>query len=184
MKVLLTLVLLGLLGLGHCCSPQSGAANLARNGAASQSSDYQLGTIIAYANKGIDGNKESNWFKGFCTHTQYDSEPWWKVDLKQKYNVDVVVITARSDCCPERMKGAEVRVGNSPDNKNPVCGKITSTPDVTTTFSCNGMEGQYVSVVIPGRSEFLHLCEVEVYGAPSTPGNKDNQGNQENHVCW
>lgn len=29
-------------------------------------------------------------------------------------------------------------------------------------FDCNGMEGQYVIIVIPGRKEQLTLCEVEV----------------------
>ena len=32
------------------------------------------------------------------------------------------------------------------------------------TFKCDGMKGRYVSIVIPGRKEFLTLCEVEVYG--------------------
>ena len=35
------------------------------------------------------------------------------------------------------------------------------------TFVCNGMEGRYVNIVIPGRQEYLTLCEVEVTGQPS-----------------
>lgn len=34
------------------------------------------------------------------------------------------------------------------------------------TYDCNGMVGQYVTIVIPGRIEYLILCEVEVYGLP------------------
>lgn len=37
----------------------------------------------------------------------------------------------------------------------------------TKTFQCNGMVGRYVNIVIPGRREYLTLCEVEVYGEPS-----------------
>ena len=37
----------------------------------------------------------------------------------------------------------------------------------STTFVCNGMEGQYVNIVIPGRKEYLTLCEVEVTGTES-----------------
>ena len=37
----------------------------------------------------------------------------------------------------------------------------------TKTFACNGMEGRYVNIVIPGRREYLTLCEVEVNGEPS-----------------
>ena len=33
----------------------------------------------------------------------------------------------------------------------------------TKTFSCRGMIGRYVNIVIP-RREYLHLAEVEVYG--------------------
>lgn len=30
------------------------------------------------------------------------------------------------------------------------------------TFQCHGMEGRYVSVILPGRRRYLTLCEVEV----------------------
>ncbi|XP_040207987.1 fucolectin-like [Rana temporaria] len=175
MKTLVALLFLGSLGLAWCCSPKPGATNIALSGEASQCSDYQDHKPIPYANKAIDDVKDTNMLHGFCTHTHWDPSPWWKVDLKKKYKVNVVVVTGRTDCCMERMKGFEVRIGNSPDNNNPVCGKITTIPDPVTTFCCNGMEGQYVSVVIPGRNEFLHLCEVEIYGDPVT---------QENPVCW
>lgn len=47
------------------------------------------------------------------------------------------------------------------------CAVITSIPaGFSETFECNGMEGRYVTVVIPGRAEYLILCEVEVYGSP------------------
>lgn len=35
------------------------------------------------------------------------------------------------------------------------------------TFVCNGMEGRYVNIVIPGRREYLTLCEVDVTGIES-----------------
>ena len=47
------------------------------------------------------------------------------------------------------------------------CAVISSIPaGFSETFECNGMEGRYVTVVIPGRAEYLTLCEVEVYGSP------------------
>ncbi|PIO27843.1 hypothetical protein AB205_0100950 [Aquarana catesbeiana] len=178
MKTLVALLLLGSLGLAWCCSVPPGATNIARSGEATQSSTFQGATPIGYANKAIDGVKDLNWYHGFCSHTNAEPSPWWKLDLKQKQKVNTVVVTGRSDCCMERMMGAEVRIGNSPDNNNPVCGKITSVSDPVTTFCCNGMEGQYVSVVIPGRSDYLHLCEVEVYGGPAT------QEESKIQLCW
>ncbi|KAM5158379.1 fucolectin-like [Mantella aurantiaca] len=175
MKALVALLLLGLLGLAWCCSPEPGATNIARNGIASQSSIYRgVGNVIPDADKAIDGVNEQNWYKGFCTHNNADMGAWWSLDLKQRYKVKTVVVSGRSDCCFERMIGLELRIGDSPDNNNPVCGKISSAT-AGITFCCNGMEGQYISVVIPGRNEYLALCEVEVYGDPVT---------QENHVCW
>ena len=47
------------------------------------------------------------------------------------------------------------------------CAVISSIPaGFSETFECYGMEGRYVTVVIPGRADYLILCEVEVYGSP------------------
>uniref|UniRef100_A0A6I8SHZ6 Fucolectin tachylectin-4 pentraxin-1 domain-containing protein n=1 Tax=Xenopus tropicalis TaxID=8364 RepID=A0A6I8SHZ6_XENTR len=102
-----------------------------------------------------------------CTHTDYDNPAWWQLNLKKRYKIGTIVIVNRGDCCSERLLGAEVRVGDSADNNNPICGTITKVSQATITLSCNGMEGRYVSVVIPGREEYLQLCEVEVYGEES-----------------
>ncbi|CAJ0932314.1 unnamed protein product [Ranitomeya imitator] len=174
MKLLSSLILLGSVVLTLGCAPAPGATNIARNGEASQISDFKY-PIMGYAKNAIDGGKNTDYHKGSCTHTNNQKNPWWKLDLKQMYKISNVVIANRMDCCKERLMGAEVRIGNSPNNNNPVCDKVKSVKSATLSFCCNGMEGQYVSVVIPGRSESLSLCEVEVYGDPVNKGNK---------VCW
>ncbi|KAM3928128.1 fucolectin-like [Leptodactylus fuscus] len=176
MNLLSSLILLGSLALARGCSPPGpGAVNLARSGEASQDS-----VILHVSKKGdakyaIDGVKISNFVNGSCTHTSGRNPPWWKLNLKKIYKISNVVLTNRAECCKERLLGAEVRIGNSPDNNNPVCGTVTSVSSVTLTFCCNGMEGQYVSVVIPERSEFLSLCEVEVY---------EDVAPEEIRICW
>ncbi|XP_077349861.1 pentraxin fusion protein-like isoform X2 [Lithobates pipiens] len=165
MKTLVAFLFLGSLGLAWC-NPEPGAFNIARTGEASQSSDFQDSKPVGYAYKAIDSVKDTNWYNGFCTHTNKEPSPWWRLDMKRRYKVNTVVVTGRSDMDMQRMMGAEVRIGNSPVNNNPVCGTVTQITDPISTFSCNGMEGRYVSVVIPGRSEFLLICEVEVYGDP------------------
>ncbi|XP_075703751.1 fucolectin-like [Rhinoderma darwinii] len=177
MFLLSSVFLIGSLALALGCRLEPGATNIARNGEASQESVLKA-EPVGYAKHAIDGVKNSNYYKGSCTHTNGVKDPWWKVDLKQIYKISNVVLTNRQDCCAERLMGAEVRIGNSPDNKNPVCAKVTSVAAATMTFCCNGMEGQYVSVVIPGRTEYLTLCEVEVYGDPV---NVIHSGNK---VCW
>ncbi|XP_067299702.1 fucolectin-6-like [Pseudorasbora parva] len=103
-----------------------------------------------------------------CSSTDSQTNPWWRLDLGQIYRVSRVVVTNRRDCCPERINGAEIRIGNSLDNNgnnNPVCAVISSIPaGDSSTYTCNGMEGRYVNLIIPGDSRILTLCEVQVYG--------------------
>uniref|UniRef100_A0A673IUU5 Fucolectin tachylectin-4 pentraxin-1 domain-containing protein n=1 Tax=Sinocyclocheilus rhinocerous TaxID=307959 RepID=A0A673IUU5_9TELE len=106
-----------------------------------------------------------------CSSTDIQTNPWWRVDLRYIYRVSRVVITNRLDCCPERINGAEIRIGNSLENNgnnNPICAVISSIPaGVSSTYTCNNMDGRYVSLFIPGDSTILTLCEVEVYGEGS-----------------
>uniref|UniRef100_UPI003AAFECB7 uncharacterized protein n=1 Tax=Centroberyx gerrardi TaxID=166262 RepID=UPI003AAFECB7 len=138
--------------------------NLAHGGNVAQSSVYGSGV----PKRAIDGNRASIWRQGSCTHTKHELKPWWRLDLQNTYKVTYVTITNRKDCCHTRLNGAEIRIGNSLKNNgngNPRCAVISSIPAGNShTFQCNGMEGRYVSIVIPGRKEYLTLCEVEVYG--------------------
>ncbi|XP_075117927.1 pentraxin fusion protein-like [Leptodactylus fuscus] len=169
MNLLSSLILLGSLTLTLGCGQPPGSNNVARYGEASQVSNFHLQPHIGIAKLAIDGVRVTDHMTGLCTHTRGDLPPWWQVNLKQIYKIFNVVLTNRGDCCKERLMGAEVRIGNSPDNNNPVCGRVTDVSSLTLSFCCNGMVGQYVSVVIPGRCEYLSLCEVEVYGEP-VPG--------------
>ncbi|XP_075437473.1 pentraxin fusion protein-like [Ascaphus truei] len=162
MKFLVLLFAYAVSGWAQSCSPQPGAPNLARLVEVSQSSTF-INYQSATADRAIDGYKTGIFSAQPCTHTNNEKDPWWKLDLKQSYKIDTIVVTNRQDCCSERLKGAEVRVGNSADNKNPVCGTINDISNPKINLCCKGMEGRYVSVVIPGREEYLTLCEVEVY---------------------
>ncbi|KAL0964921.1 hypothetical protein UPYG_G00274480 [Umbra pygmaea] len=140
--------------------------NVALYGKAAQSSLHSLGV----PNNAIDGNRNGIWKVGSCTHTELELNPWWRVDLLKTYKVFSVTITNTLDSIPSRLNGAEIHIGDSlKDNgiNNPRCAVISSIPGGTSsTFQCNGMEGRYVIVVIPGRNEYLTLCEVEVFGSP------------------
>ncbi|XP_063055658.1 fucolectin-like [Engraulis encrasicolus] len=145
------------------------AENLALYGKATQSTIVRSPwTAEGSPRNAIDGNSDGNFHHGSCSHTDRQLKPWWRVDLLKRYKITSVVITNR-DGYAERLNGAEIRIGNNlVDNgtRNPLCAVISSIPagDLE-TFQCkNGMEGRYVTVVIPGRAEYLTLCEVEVYG--------------------
>ncbi|XP_038872474.1 uncharacterized protein LOC120065495 isoform X3 [Salvelinus namaycush] len=84
--------------------------NLALNGVATQSSLYGN----REASDAIDGKRNTHY--GSCTHTLKDRNPWWRVDLLNVYRITEVTLTNRGDCCPERLDGAEIRIGNSLEN--------------------------------------------------------------------
>uniref|UniRef100_H3ALS3 Fucolectin tachylectin-4 pentraxin-1 domain-containing protein n=1 Tax=Latimeria chalumnae TaxID=7897 RepID=H3ALS3_LATCH len=131
--------------------------NIARMGTATQSSEYKTGL----AKHAIDGNKNTNHRQLSCSHTKADKSPWWRLDLQTTRTIMTVVLTNRVDCCSNRLRNVEVRVGNSLKNKFPVCGCASR---ATVGFCCYGASGRYVTVFIPNRREFLTLCEVEVFG--------------------
>ncbi|XP_066450754.1 CUB and zona pellucida-like domain-containing protein 1 [Eleutherodactylus coqui] len=144
--------------------------NLASNGITSQSSLYET---IGASENAIDGSPSADHMSGHCTHTKLDIEPWWMVDLMNTFNVTKVKITNRGDCCSKRLDGAEIRIGNFPENggtRNPTCAKIESLgPGKEEEYICR-MVGQYVTITIPGRAEYLTLCEVKVYGTIVSEG--------------
>ncbi|XP_052459321.1 uncharacterized protein LOC128017801 [Carassius gibelio] len=140
------------------------SGNLATGRYVTQSSTF--GNWISQ--QAIDFNPGFKQPSSACSSTNSETNPWWRVDLRYIYKVSIVVITNRLDCCPERINGGEIRIGNSLENNgnnNPICTVISSIPaGVSSTYICNNMEGRYVNLIIPGDSRFLTLCEVEVYG--------------------
>ncbi|XP_072707872.1 uncharacterized protein [Ciconia boyciana] len=147
------------------CAPLPGAPNVAREQRATQSSTANGAGI---ASKAVDGNRDGIWQHGSCSHTRREWEPWWSVDLGGRRAVAAVVVKNRQDCCWQRLRGAQVHVGDAPAERgrdNPICGIITDAgPGSLSTVCCQGLQGRYVTVTIPGREEQLALCEVEVYG--------------------
>uniref|UniRef100_A0A7N6AGP9 Fucolectin tachylectin-4 pentraxin-1 domain-containing protein n=1 Tax=Anabas testudineus TaxID=64144 RepID=A0A7N6AGP9_ANATE len=164
-SVLLLVLLLG--------SAYTYGKNVALRGKATQS--HRLDTSLGAAYNAIDGNRNSDFGAGSCTHTTEQTNPWWRVDLLHSYIVTSVIITNRGDCCAERINGAEVHIGDSlQDNgaANPVVGVIPNIPagkSFTLTFT-KLVKGRYVIVVLPGLKRILILCEVEVYGYRAPTG--------------
>nr|XP_060633183.1 uncharacterized protein LOC132776031 [Anolis sagrei ordinatus] len=144
--------------------------NVAINGQASQSTSYNSLSSPEHA---IDGSTDSNFLLGHCTHTKLSNNPWWMVDLRGRFRVLSIVVTNRGDCCEERIKGAEIRIGDSKargGTSNPRCAIITSLGlGETGKYECDEMPGQYVTITIPQRLEYLSLCEVQVYGQRIIP---------------
>ncbi|XP_070537533.1 uncharacterized protein [Ptychodera flava] len=150
------------------CEFPPNLVNVALGKSASQSS--VKAKFEGTADKALDGNKNTDIKVGkSCTHTEKEFQPWWMVDLGQSKDIYKVIITNRQDCCPFRIKNAQVRVGDSPNmEENPVCGNMVLGKRVrqeTITVACGceiPMTGRYVSIQLIDKTQFLHMCEVEV----------------------
>ena len=70
------------------------------------------------SSRGVDGNRNSQWGGGSCTHTNKDNRPWWRVDLGGVQQVKKVQLTNRADCCWGRLRQVEIKVGNADGNPN------------------------------------------------------------------
>lgn len=119
-------------------------ANVAGSKPATQSSIGWEGD----PNRGVDGDRNSIWGGGTCTHTQNGPTEWWQVDLGAAYDIQNVNIWHRSDCCQTRLLTASVVISDTSDYLAPGalnCGPVDDNlgePDETT---CNS-RGRYVTV--------------------------------------
>ena len=72
--------------------------------------------------RAVDGNRNSNWRGGSCTHTHSRRKSWWRVDLQKNVRVRKVFVQNRGDCCGSRLNPFEIRVGyitRNGGNSNP-----------------------------------------------------------------
>ncbi|XP_041946404.1 uncharacterized protein LOC121707722 [Alosa sapidissima] len=144
--------------------------NIAPRGRATQSS-LVLGEMSSFGHalNAIDGNPNPDQRKGTCSMTDRETDPWWRVDLHEKYRVSAVALTNPKSGSPKGLNGVHIRIGDSTNPKeNPLCAKVTFVPlGETMRFECTeAMEGQYVTVILLGQERSLSLCEVEVFGSP------------------
>lgn len=107
---MLVKIFFGLYKVSVTCVISAGE-NLAIQGKASQSSLFEYG----FAYNAIDGNRDSKWEHGSCTHTNNDVSPWWRLDLGKTHKVFSVKVT-NMESSPERLNGAEIRIGDFLEN--------------------------------------------------------------------
>ncbi|XP_072269355.1 fucolectin-1-like [Pyxicephalus adspersus] len=166
MKILISLLIFGLIEVTRAdvCNVHPASVNLGLFGRTCQSSTFP-GAPRPGPERAVDGVSETNHTMFTCAITNLEPEPWWSVDLEESYFIGVVYIVTRQDSCWDCLEGAELRVGNSPDYKNPVCAVIKniSRSKPILQFFCNGMQGRYVTIIHAGRSGIISLCECKIY---------------------
>jgi RHS repeat-associated protein len=161
------------------------SANLAQGKTATQSS-----TLSGYSTDGpgsaVDGNTDGNFFDGSVTHTNYDANAWWQVDLGSSQWVSAINIWNRTDCCSDRLTDYWVFVSDQPFSPSDTPATLqnragtwnnhqTTYPNPSTAITV-GAEGRYVRVQLSGTN-YLSLAEVQVWGGWSETFGYDAFGN-------
>ncbi|XP_035681560.1 uncharacterized protein LOC118419308 [Branchiostoma floridae] len=99
---------------------------------------------------------------------------WMKLKCHCTFSVSNtyrLVIFNRRDCCAERLNPFNIHIGDSDQvSMNPKCGgdHHINVTQPSISVSCQGMEGRYVGIRLPGYSRTLTLCEVQVFSANQT----------------
>ena len=72
------------------------------------------------SSRAVDGNADTSWGSGSCTHTSTETDPWWRTDLEQELAIANVKITNRGCVAvavrvlcrlPENVAGTVVATG-------------------------------------------------------------------------
>ncbi|XP_035696406.1 uncharacterized protein LOC118429888 isoform X1 [Branchiostoma floridae] len=136
--------------------------NVALGKPASQSSTNGANT----AGLAVDGEKGTSVPGNQCTLTNPEDGPWWQVDLGRNYPIGRVRVLNRGDCCGGRLHGFVVQVKQDGQSWRACGTPYSETPGdgQSITVDCvTPMVARYVRIQLPGKSERLSLCEVEVF---------------------
>jgi hypothetical protein len=131
-------------------------ANLALGKPAIQSSTIEAQTDAARA---VDGNINGTYDGYSLTHTSYDSQAWWQIDLQSSEAIGNVVLFNRTDCCSDRLSNFNLMV--SDDGSSWSSFPYPGAAPAQVTFAVN-RTARYVRVQLNGVN-YLSLAEVQVF---------------------
>jgi RHS repeat-associated protein len=82
---------------------------------ASGKPSVQSSTVLgATASRANDGNTDGNFADASVSHTDYQNQPWWQVDLGSSQQISNVNVWNRTDCCQSRTSNFNVIVSDQP----------------------------------------------------------------------
>ena len=133
--------------------------NIALGKRVSQSSTAYDG----FASKAVDGNTNGNFENQSVTHTDFQSKPWWQVDLDSEETIRQINIYNRTDTASDRLSNFHVILldsfGNEIDHK-----RISSLTDTFAQIAIDYKKARYVRIELEGNNA-LSLAEVQVLRA-------------------
>jgi len=171
----------------HLCEVEvyGGGPAVAATAGGDYDTNFAIGQPTAQSSTGwdgqpgraVDGNRDGQYWHLSCQHTLADNNPWWAVDLGTDVAISRVVMINRADCCASRTANLQIYTVNSMPSPgavlssggNQMCGTFQGPggagQEMTVTCA-EGVYGRYLVVQLMGQ-QYLHLCEVEVYGGGS-----------------
>lgn len=148
--------------------------NVALGGVAQQSSTLNIPVDLGAA-KAIDGNVNGNFGALSLTHTDFDNQPWWEVDLGTRFSISDINVFNREDCCSGSLSNFYVLVSEVPfgaatldellAGSNVATVQVAGVGGRPSVVGANAT-GRYVRVQLPVAGH-LQLAEVEVWGVPA-----------------
>jgi F5/8 type C domain/Fibronectin type III domain len=154
----------------------SSPINIALNRPATQSSTPILAACgtTAPASLAVDGNTNGSLAScsGYSvTHTDFDTNAWWQVDLGSIQSIQTVQIFNRTDCCASRLSNYYVFVSdvaftstnlNTTLNQTGVSNYFQAAQAGSPTTITVNRTGRYVRVQL-STTDYLHMAEVQVW---------------------
>ncbi len=126
----------------------------------------------ATADKANDGNLNGILKLGSVSHTDIDEHSWWEVDLEQEYNLDMLRLYNRQDCCGDRSQDFWVLVSDKPFHSTDLAKSIEQVGPQGAIHYDNYPTEPYTEIKINKRaryvrvqlnmSDFLNLAEVSI----------------------
>ncbi|XP_059173259.1 uncharacterized protein LOC131953868 [Physella acuta] len=145
-----------------CSIYVNGGRNVALKQTAVQSSTYMVaGESKAKASNAVDGDPNSNFNGGSCTHTAVNpiSLPQWSVSFSSPQLVHRYVLYNRNEE-PERLKGFILQ---SYSADNALVYNYTDSGNTLSNYTVTTVGKEVLKVTI-NATQILTLCEVEIYG--------------------
>ena len=135
------------------------AENIAWKKQASQSSTAYGGD----ANRALDGNTNNTYSQNSITHTNFEKQAWWQVDLGRSEQVGFVRLFNRGDGeVAKRLSNFDVILYND-KGKEVARQYIKQLTSNQLDVQFNGQLGRYIRIQLRHEHQALSLAEVEVF---------------------
>lgn len=115
------------------------------------------------ASRALDGNTNSNYSQQSITHTKFENQPWWEVDLGRTEQVGLVRLHNRGDGeLSKRLSDFDVILY---DEKGTEVARqyVSRLEGSSLDLQLNGKLGRRVRIQLRQKNQALNLAEVEVF---------------------